>query len=60
MSMLRNLEKDDVHVINQVMNNDTTTIARVRSVEDPCIKKQSDKNHYMKEITNRLYELKYT
>ena len=58
VSMLQNLEKDGVHVENLVMDNDTTTMARVRSEVDPAIKKQSDKNHCMKEITNRLYELK--
>lgn len=41
-----------------IMDNDTTTIARARTEVNPALKKQCDKNHTLKQFTNKLYDLK--
>lgn len=40
------------------MDDDTTTISRLRSTVDPEIEKRSDKNHVKKNISNSLYNIK--
>ena len=40
-----------------VMDNDSTTIARVRATVDPNIKKKCDSNHTRKGFTSKLIEL---
>ena len=39
------------------MDDDTTTIAKVRNEVENTIEKRSDKNHTMKNFTNALYSL---
>jgi hypothetical protein len=39
------------------MDNDSTTIARVRATVDPNITKRSDRNHTKKGLTGALMEL---
>ena len=50
--------KDKGHQLkNLVMDDDTTTIAKVRNEVESTIEKCSDKNHTMKNFTNALYSL---
>ena len=42
------------------MDNDSTTVARVRATIDPAIKKKSDSNHTRKGFTGSLIELSKT
>lgn len=42
------------------MDNDSTTIARVKATVDPTIKKKSDSNHTRKGFTGSLIELSKT
>ncbi|KAK3108332.1 hypothetical protein FSP39_005757 [Pinctada imbricata] len=58
VSMVTNLHKDEISVGCLEMDNDATTIAKVRSEVDPSMKKTSDKNHTMKQFANRLWDLK--
>lgn len=39
------------------MDNDSTTIARVKATVDPAITKKSDSNHTLKGLTGSLVEL---
>lgn len=39
------------------MDNDSTTIARLKATVDSTISKQADKNHTKKGFTNTLFEL---
>jgi hypothetical protein len=56
--MMKDLEKSQVHVGNIIMDNDSTTVARARAEVNPALKKQCDRNHTLKQFTNKLYELK--
>ncbi|XP_061191031.1 uncharacterized protein LOC133199201 [Saccostrea echinata] len=58
IEMLKDLGGKDVQVGTIIMDNDTTTIARARTEVNPALKKQSDKNHTLKQFTNKLYDLK--
>ena len=50
--------KDKGHQLKKlVMDDDTTTIAKVRNEVESTIEKCSDKNHTMKIFTNALYSL---
>lgn len=57
IGMLNDLEEKDVQVRTIIMNNNTTTIARARTEVNPALKKQGDKNHTLKQFTNKLYDL---
>jgi hypothetical protein len=56
--MLKSLESRNYSVGTLVMDNDSTTIARARCEVNPALKKQADKNHTLKELTNKLYDMK--
>lgn len=58
IGMLKDLGEKDVQVGTIIMDNDTTTIARARTEVNPALKKQCDKNHTLKQFTNKLYYLK--
>ena len=58
VSMVTSLRKDDISVGCLEMDNDTTTIAKVRCEVDPAMRKVSDKNHTMKQFSNKLWDLK--
>ncbi|XP_061194397.1 uncharacterized protein LOC133202576 [Saccostrea echinata] len=58
IQMLQDLGQNDVNVSTIIMDNDSTTVARARLEVNPALKKQSDKNHTMKQFTNKLYDLK--
>ncbi|XP_061186837.1 uncharacterized protein LOC133194959 [Saccostrea echinata] len=58
IEMLKDLGEKDVQVGTIIMDNDTTTIARARTEVNSALKKQSDKNHTLKQFTNKLYDLK--
>jgi hypothetical protein len=60
IQMLQELDKSEGHVGTVIMDNDSTTVARARVEVDPALKKQSDKNHTLKQFTNKLYDLKKT
>lgn len=57
IGMLNDLEEKDVQVRTIIMNNNTTTIARAHTEVNPALKKQGDKNHTLKQFTNKLYDL---
>lgn len=54
----KDLGEKDVQVGTIIMDNDTTTIVRARTDVNPALKKQCDKNHTLKQFTNKLYDLK--
>ncbi|XP_062608869.1 uncharacterized protein LOC134270646 [Saccostrea cucullata] len=58
VSMITELSESGLHVDALTMDDDATTIARVRSEVDGSIKKISDKNHTVKHFTNKLYKLR--
>ncbi|XP_062579761.1 uncharacterized protein LOC134241754 [Saccostrea cucullata] len=58
IEMLKDLGEKEARVGTIIMDNDTTTIARARTEVNPALKKQSDKNHTLKQFTNKLYDLK--
>lgn len=64
VSMLKDLEDKNNSVEIIAMDDDTTTIARVRKKVNASLKKKSYANHAQKHITNKLYGLqiakKYT
>lgn len=57
VEMLHNVEDRGAKVTTLVMDNDSTTIARARK-DFPDLKKQSDRNHSMKNINSNLYTLR--
>ncbi|XP_056009320.1 uncharacterized protein LOC125656697 [Ostrea edulis] len=58
VSMLLELSESGLIVDTLTMDDDTTTIAKLRSEVDGSIKKISDKNHTVKHFTNKLYKLR--
>ncbi|XP_021352505.1 uncharacterized protein LOC110449771 [Mizuhopecten yessoensis] len=58
VTMLQDLDKKGYHVDNIVMDNDTTTHAKAKTLFDPFLKECSDFNHTKKNFTSKLYELK--
>ncbi len=59
VSMIQNLSDKGHNVKTLVMDNDATTIAKVREI-DSSIRKLSDNNHTKKSISNALYNLANT
>ena len=59
VDMIQNIQSTGLSVGTLVMDNDSTTIAKVREV-NPLIEKLSDKNHTKKSISNALYALSNT
>lgn len=58
ISMLKNLESNDVCVGTIIMDNDSTTISKARSEVKADLKKQCDRNHLLKDFTNKLYDIR--
>ncbi|XP_061188202.1 uncharacterized protein LOC133196309 [Saccostrea echinata] len=58
IGMMKELQDSNIHVGNIIMDNDSTTVARARAEVNPALKKQCDRNHTLKQFTNKLYELK--
>ncbi|XP_056017087.1 uncharacterized protein LOC125673339 [Ostrea edulis] len=54
--MFQDVIDQDQRVQTLVMDNDSTTIARVKATVDPTIKKKSDSNHTRKGFTGSLIE----
>ena len=52
------VSQEGMNIGSIVGDDDTTTIARLRSKVDSSIKKQSDRNHIRKLLGNSLYSLK--
>lgn len=57
VTMLHSVEDRGGHVSTLVMDNDATTLARAKQ-HFPHLKKRPDKNHSVKLIRNRLYDLR--
>lgn len=55
--MLQGIKDQGNRVQTLVMDNDSTTIARVKATVDPAITKKSDSNHTRKGFTGSLVEL---
>lgn len=50
IQMLKELDKNEVNVGTVIMDNDSTPVARARLEVNPALKKQSDKNHTLKNL----------
>lgn len=55
--MIHSIYDDGAKVDTLVMDNDSTTIARLRATVDSTISKQADKNHTKKGFTSSLFDL---
>ncbi|XP_062617807.1 uncharacterized protein LOC134279410 isoform X3 [Saccostrea cucullata] len=55
--MLKNVEDEGVKVTTLIMDNDSTTLSRVKASVNPNISKKSDSNHTKKGFTGSLIEL---
>ncbi|XP_062607553.1 uncharacterized protein LOC134269372 [Saccostrea cucullata] len=58
IGMMKDLQDSNIHIGSIIMDNDSTTVARARAEVNPALKKQCDRNHTLKQFTNKLYELK--
>ena len=56
VKMLKALKEEGYTVKTLIMDDDTTTISRVRKEVDSYIEKKSDRNHVRKNISNELYK----
>ena len=57
IEMIESVIQSGVRVEALVVDDDTTTIARIHREIDPIIKKLSDKNHIRKNVANSRYSL---
>ncbi|XP_061193563.1 uncharacterized protein LOC133201777 [Saccostrea echinata] len=57
VGMLKDLEKENIHPHELVMDDDSTAISRARKKCDQTITKFSDRNHLKKTFSNKLYDL---
>lgn len=57
VNIIRNIESKGHKVRTLVIDDDTSTICKIRSEVNPEIKKCSDKNHYFRNFTNHLFTL---
>lgn len=53
-------KNDELKVNTLVMDNDSTTIARVKATVDPNIRKKCDSNHTRKGFTGKLVDMSNT
>ena len=57
---LQDLQQKGLNVKNIVMDDDTTTFSRAKKIVSPDLVKFSDKNHVIKNFTNKLCKIKET
>ena len=57
VDLIKSVEKEGVRVKTLIMDDDTTTMAKVRRELDHTITKWSDVNHTSKHLTNSLFSL---
>ncbi|XP_061170844.1 uncharacterized protein LOC133180314 [Saccostrea echinata] len=57
VKMIKNIKSKGHTLKTLVMDDDTSTICKVREEVDPDIEKCSDKNHTFKNLTNHLFTL---
>lgn len=57
IDMLRDLQETGCHIKTITMDDDSTTICRIREQVNQSVDKKSDKNHVRKNISNDLYKL---
>lgn len=58
--MLQDIMNTGKQVNTLVMDNDSTTIARVKATVDPNIRKKCDSNHTLKVFTGKLVDMSNT
>ncbi|XP_061180737.1 uncharacterized protein LOC133189369 [Saccostrea echinata] len=57
IDMAKSLKDRGFNISKITMDDDSTTISRMKKTVDPNIRKLSDKNHVRKNISNALYKL---
>ena len=55
--LVEEFEKENVNVSVMIMNDDCTTLARIRQELSHSVEKLSDQNHTVKHLGNSLYSL---
>ena len=57
VSLVKNIEEKGVSVTTLIMDDDASTVAKIRQNTDHEVTKWSDTNHTLKHLTNSLYTL---